>query len=128
MLKPKASSPDLVMADDAILPGVSADDLYAALNKDLQQLSERYREVLAESYIGAAVCLSDYRLGTLAATSQDETQPLDAALAMAISLLDTSLADNPCAQVGALLIRARRLVRTAIDLKTGQALATNSLH
>jgi hypothetical protein len=102
--------------------------LYAALAEDLQRLVAKYRPALPATFVGAAVCLADYGVGTLAVASQDDSQPLDAAVSMAIALLRTTLSVESDPQVATLVSRAQRLLHTAITLKTGQALATDSLH
>jgi hypothetical protein len=91
--------------------------LNAALAEDLRQLTEKYRLMLPETFVGASVCVADYGAGTLAA-----------ALSMAVALLRTVLDNETNPQVYSLVNRAQRLVHTAVDLKTGQLLATNSLH
>jgi hypothetical protein len=102
--------------------------LNAALAEDLRQLTEKYRSMLSETFVGASVCVADFEVGTLAVAVQEESQPLDAALSMAIALLRTVLETEANPQVNSLVNRAQRLVHTAVDLKTGQLLATNSLH
>lgn len=113
------------------MPPISRPDqatLYAALTEDLQQLVAKYRPTLPETFVGAAVCLADYGVGTFALASQDDSQPLDATLSMAVALLRTTLSVETDPQAATLVGRAQRLLQTAITLKTGQALATDSLH
>lgn len=102
--------------------------MYAALAEDLQHLADKYRSRLPETFVGAGVCVADYGAGSLAVAAQEASQPLDASLAMALALLRTVLENEANPQVSALVNRAQRLVRTAIELKTGQMLATYSLH
>lgn len=106
----------------------SAASVSVALAEDLQLLAEKYRSMLQETFVGLGLCLSDYEVGSLAMAAQEGSQPLNAPMAMAAALLLTALESETNPQVSALAGRAQRLVRTAIELKTGQLLATNSLH
>jgi len=47
---------------------------------------------------------------------------------MAVAMMRTVLENETNLQVRLLVNRAQRLVHIAVDLKTGQLLATNSLH
>lgn len=102
--------------------------LYAALAEDLQHLTEKYRAMLPETFVGAGIGVADYSAGSLTVAVQEASQPLDASLAIAIALLRTVLESEANPQVSSLVTRAQRLVHTAIELKTGQLLATHSLH